>query len=157
MNQGYVFAVAGGIGVVAGLRTLMAPAAIAWAVRLGWINLHGSPFAFMESRFAVPIFSLLAIGELIADLLPTIPRRTAIAPLLARILSGGFCGACVCASAGQSLALGAAAGATGAVIGAFAGYETRRYLVKKRNIRDHFVALGEDAVAITLAWFFLSR
>jgi uncharacterized membrane protein len=157
MNPGYVFAVAGGIGVVAGLRTMMAPAAIAWAVRLAWMNLHDSPFAFMESRFAVPIFSLLAIGELIADLLPTIPRRTAVGPLLARILSGGFCGACVCASASQSLALGAAAGATGAVIGAFAGYEIRRRLVQKRNIRDLFVALGEDAVAITLAWFFLSR
>jgi uncharacterized membrane protein len=157
MNPGYVFALACGIGVVAGLRTLMAPAAIAWAVRLGWLNLHVSPFSFMESKLAVPIFSLLAVGELIADLLPMTPRRTALAPLLARISTGGFCGAGLCASASQSLMLGAAAGAGGALAGAFAGYEIRRRLVKKLHLRDFFVALCEDAVAISLAWLFVSR
>jgi len=157
MNPGYVFAVACGIGVVAGLRTFMAPAAIAWAVRLGWLNLHDSPFSFMESNLAVPIFSLLAIGELIADLLPMVPKRTAPAPLLARILSGGFCGACLCASASQSLILGAAAGALGALAGAFAGYQIRRRLVKKLHFRDFLVALCEDAVAVSLAWLFVAR
>lgn len=157
MNPGYVFAVASGIGVVAGLRTLMAPAAIAWAVRLGWVNLQGSPFSFMESNLAVAILSLLAMGELIADLLPMIPRRTALAPLLARISTGAFSGACLCASAGQSLTLGATAGAGGALAGAFAGYEIRRRLVKKLRVRDLFVALCEDAAAISLAWLFVSR
>ncbi len=30
------------IGVVAGLRSLTAPAVVSWAAFLGWINLHGT-------------------------------------------------------------------------------------------------------------------
>ena len=111
----------------------------------------------MESSIALTIFSLLALGELVADLLPQTPKRTDLAPLLARVVSGGFCGACLCASANKSLMIGAALGAAGGVIGAFAGYEIRRRLVLKLNIRDYFVALSEDLVALGLAWFFLSR
>jgi uncharacterized membrane protein len=151
----YLLALALGIGFVAGLRSLLAPAAVAWAVRLGWMNLHGSPFGFMESGFALATLSLLAMGELIADLFPNIPRRTAPLPLLARIVSGGFCGACLCASAHRSWLAGAGLGAVGAVIGAFAGYEIRTRLVLKFNIADRFVALCEDFVALSLASLFL--
>jgi uncharacterized membrane protein len=157
MATNYVFAFAFGIGVVAGLRSLLAPAAVAWAVRLGWLHLQGTLFGFMESLVAVAIFSLLAVGELVADLLPQIPKRTELAPLLARMLSGGFCGACLCASADKSLTIGAALGAAGGVMGAFAGYEIRRRLVSKLHIRDYFAALPEDVVALGLAWFFVSR
>ena len=146
-----------GIGLVAGLRSMLAPAAVAWAVRLGWLNLHDSPFAFMESNLALVGFSIAALGELVADLLPFVPRRTALAPLVARMFSGGFCGACLCVSANKSLAIGATLGVAGAVIGAFAGYETRKRLVTKLNIKDLFVALSEDAIALGLALFFVSR
>ncbi len=95
MNPNYLFAFAVGIGVVAGLRSLMAPAVVSWAAHLGWLNLHGSHLSFMESTLAAAIFSLLAIGELVADMLPKTPKRTAPAPLLARILMGGLCGACL--------------------------------------------------------------
>ena len=157
MAASYLFVFAFGIGVVTGLRSLLTPAAVAWAVRLGWLNLHGSPFAFMEWSIALAGLSLIALGELAADLLPAIPKRTALAPLLARMISGGFCGACLCASANRSLLIGAALGAVGGVIGAFAGYETRRRLVTKLNVKDYVVALSEDVVAIGLAWFFVSR
>lgn len=152
-----MFAFALGIGIVAGLRSLLAPAAVAWGVRLGWLNLHGSPFAFMESNLALVALSIMAIGELIADLVPSVPRRTALAPLLARMLSGGFCGACLFVSANRSLMIGAALGAAGAVVGAFTGYEIRRRLVAKLKIKDLFVALGEDLIALGGALFFVSR
>jgi uncharacterized membrane protein len=151
------FLFAAGLGVVAGLRSFLAPAAVAWAVRLGWLNLHGSPFAFMESNVALAGLSMAAMGELVADLFPAIPRRTAVMPLLARVLSGGFCGACLSAPANKSLAVGAAFGAAGAIIGAFAGYEIRKRLITKLNIKDVFVALSEDLVALGLALFFVSR
>jgi uncharacterized membrane protein len=151
----YLFALALGIGLVAGLRSLLAPAAVARAVRLGWMNLHGSPFAFIESTVALATFSILAAGELIADLFPNIPRRTAPLPLLARILSGGFCGACLCSAANRSSQVGAILGAVGALTGAFAGYEIRRRLVSKLGIADRFVALSEDLIAISLAAFSL--
>jgi uncharacterized membrane protein len=86
----YVFLLAIGIGIVAGLRSLTAPAAVAWGAHLNWLNLHGSPLAFMGSTAAVAIFSLLAIGELVADKLPMTPKRTAPAPLMVRIVIGGL-------------------------------------------------------------------
>ena len=73
MNYVFVFAI--GIGIVAGLRSLLPPAVVAWAAHFGWLNLHGSPLAFMGSTAAVAIFSIFAIGELIADKLPATPKR----------------------------------------------------------------------------------
>ena len=49
----------------------------------------------------------------------------ATVPLVARILMGGLCGACLCAASNQSLIIGAILGSVGGVIGAFAGYEIR--------------------------------
>jgi uncharacterized membrane protein len=157
MNSIYVYALAGGIGIVAGLRSLTAPAAVSWAAHLGWLNLGGSSLSFMGSKLAVVIFSILAIGELIADQLPQTPKRTAPVPLLARILMGGLCGACLCASAHQSLIIGVVLGGIGSVIGAFGGYEIRSRLVSKLNTKDIFVALFEDLIAIGLACFLVSR
>lgn len=157
MNTTYVLAFAFGIGIVAGLRSLLAPAAVNWAVYLGWLALPNSPLAFMGSTAAVATFSVLAIGELVADLLPIIPKRTALAPLLARILMGGLCGACLCVSASHSLPLGALLGGIGGVMGAFTGYEVRRRLVSSFKIKDFFVALFEDLIALGLAWLFVSR
>jgi uncharacterized membrane protein len=151
------FIVAFGIGFVAGLRAFTAPAVVSWAASLGWLNLRDSPVAFMASTWAVVIFSLLAIFELVGDLLPGTPKRTAPAPLAVRILVGGLCGACLFASTNQSLLIGAALGAIGAVIGAFAGYEIRKRLVAGLRIKDIFVAIPEDLIAIGLALFFVGR
>ena len=157
MTADFILFSAFGIGIVAGLRSLTAPAVVSWAVYLGWLNLHGSPLAFMGSIVTVAIFSLLALGELGADLSPRIPRRTAPGPLAGRLLMGGLCGASLCASAGQSLSIGALLGALGAVIGAFAGYEIRRRLVTGWNLRDVFVAVIEDLTAIGVACFLVTR
>jgi uncharacterized membrane protein len=153
----YILALAFGIGVVAGLRALTAPAAVAWAAHAGSLHLHDSLLAFMASTWAVVLFSALAIFELVGDLLPATPRRIAPAPLAARIISGGFCGACLCAAANQSLLLGAALGAIGAVVGAFAGYGLRKRLVTSLNVKDIFVAIPEDLIAIGFAWFLVTR
>lgn len=146
-----------GLGFASGLRALTPPAVLAWAAHFGWINLNNTPLAFMGSIVAAIIFSLLAIFELIGDVRPSTPKRTAAVPLTARIVMGGLCGACVCAAAHQSLVIGALLGAVTAVIGAFAGYEIRRRLVSALNIKDVFVALTEDLITIGLACFFVSR
>lgn len=155
MNSVFGFAL--GIGVVAGLRSLAPPAVVAWAAHLGWLNLSNSPLAFMGSTITVLIFSLLAVAELVGDLLPQTPKRTAPAPLAARILMGGLCGACLCAASNQSLFIGAILGAVGAVLGAFTGYEIRRRLVSALNIKDIFIALLEDLVTIGFAFLFVTR
>jgi len=153
----YVFVFAIGIGIVAGLRSLLAPAVVAWAAHFDLLNLNGSLLAFMGSRTAVAIFTIFAIGELVADKLPRTSKRTAFGPLLARILLGGLSGACLFAATGKSLIAGALLGGIGGVIGAFAGYEIRRRIVNNLHVKDIFVAICEDLVAIALAWLFVSR
>ena len=153
----YIFLLAFGIGVVTGLRSLTAPAVVAWATHLGWLNLRASPLAFMGSTIAVAIFSVLAFGELVADKLPWMSKRTAPAGLLARIVMGGLCGACVLTAAGKPLFAGALLGGAGGVAGAFLGYYVRRGLVTRLHIKDFIVAVCEDLLAISAALFIASR
>jgi len=154
MSTVFLFVI--GIGIVTGLRSLLPPAVVAWAAHFDLLNLHGSPLSFMGSRAAVAIFSIFAIGELIADKLPKTQKRTAFAPLLARILMGGLCGASLCAATGKSLLAGALLGGTGGLIGAFVGYAIRRYLVTNLHIKDFFVAICEDLVATVSACLLVS-
>lgn len=157
MSSSWICLSAIGIGVVAGLRSFTAPALVSWAVHLGWLDLRDSPLAFIGSTAAVVILAILAVGELLGDKWPGTPKRTALAPLAARIVSGGFCGACLFVAANQAWLGGAVAGGIGGLIGAFGGYEIRKRLVAGLRINDLVVALGEDLVAIGLAWFLVSR
>jgi uncharacterized membrane protein len=156
MDANIVFALAAGIGIVAGLRSLTAPAVVSWAAYLGWLTLGGSVLGFMGSVAAAVIFSLLALVEFVGDVLPTTPSRTSLVPLTARIVMGGLCGACLCVSAGQSLVAGAALGGIGGVIGAFGGYQARTRLGKALGVNDIFIAIAEDLVAIGLAYLMVS-
>ena len=156
MEANYVFVIAVGIGIVAGLRAMTAPALVSWAAHLGWRGLQGTPLAFMGSTIAVAVFSVGAIGEYVNDKLPKTASRTAPPQFIARIIMGGLCGACLCLSAGQSWLVGAVLGAIGAVIGTLGGYQARTRLVKGLNVKDIFVAIPEDLVAIGLAYFLVS-
>src|SRR5437899_8535059 len=113
MNSGFALLLAFGIGVVTGLRSMTAPAVVAWAAHLGWINLHGSSLSFMGSIWAVGIFTVLALVELVADQLPSTPSRTAPAGLSARIVTGALSGACLGIAGGARLWMGAGVGALG--------------------------------------------
>jgi len=148
-----VFLLALGIGFVAGLRSLIAPALVCWAAHLGWINLHNTPLAFMGSAVAVGIFTVLAIVELVGDVLPKTPPRTAPVGLIARIILGGLSGACIYAAGAATPLVGAVIGIVGAVIGTYAGYHIRRALVNGLKVNDILIAIPEDLIAIGLAYF----
>ena len=152
-----VIALSLAIGVVAGLRSLTAPAVVSWAAQWNWINLQNSHLAFLGSIRAAWILTALAVAELVSDKLPFTPARTKPGGLLARIATGGLCGAALCVTAGESVILGAILGAVGAVAGAFAGYELRHRLVTKRNASDLVIALIEDAVAIGGAFLIVGQ
>jgi uncharacterized membrane protein len=141
-----------GIGFCAGLRSMVTPALVAWAAHLDWLPLRGTPLGFMATPLMVGIFSLLAILELIADLRPSTPARTGAVGLIARIITGGLCGACIYEASGSSLAMGAVLGIAGALIGAYGGYYTRRGLVRGLNVKDALIAIPEDMIAIGLAY-----
>ena len=129
---------------------MTAPAVVAWAARLGWMRLSGSPLAFMGSRWAVIIFTVAALGEFVADLLPGTPPRTAAFPLTTRIVVGLLTGASVAVAGGFLLWVGLLGGAIGAIGGAFGGYRARVGLVRALHARDAAIAIPEDIVAVGL-------
>jgi uncharacterized membrane protein len=139
------------IGIVAGSRTMMAPAALAWGAWLGWIDLAPTWAAFLGSGWAVLILSALALGELVADQLPSTPSRKVPVQFGGRILSGAFSGAALGALAGGSV-LGLIAGVAGAVAGAFGGADLRGRLAAAFG-SDRPAALIEDAAAVALGLF----
>ncbi len=157
MNSSLALGLAFSIGVVAGLRSFTAPTVVAWAAHLGWINLNGSPLAFMGSAWAVGAFTILALVELVADKLPKTPSRTAPVGLCARIITGAVSGACLAVAGGATLWLGALAGAIGGIAGAFGGYHARVGLVRALRVPDFAVAIPEDLIAIGLGLFLASR
>jgi uncharacterized membrane protein len=134
------------LGCVCGLRSMTAPAVVAWGAHLGWLHLDGSLPAFFANKISLVIFSLFALAELIADKLPFTPPRTQAGPLGVRILFGAGCGAALCISAGASPLLGAVLGGLGSVAGAFAGYHYRRRF--SSMVPDLPLALLEDLVAV---------
>jgi len=144
------------IGLFAGLRSLTPPAAVAWAVHLGWLNLTRR-LSLIGSLPAVIILSVLAITEVIFDKLPNTPNRTAPTGLIARIVTGAFTGACVSLGGGRSALVGAALGVAGGIVGCFGGYHARARLVKSLRQPDFNIALVEDLIAIGGSLFIVSR
>jgi uncharacterized membrane protein len=133
------------IGVIAGLRAMVAPAAVSWAASLGWISLDGTWLAFMGYAWTPWIFTMLAAVELITDQLPSTPSRKVPQQFGARIASGALSGAVV--GAVSWLLLGAVIGVGGAIVGTLAGAELRKRLAEAFG-SDMLAASMEDAITI---------
>jgi uncharacterized membrane protein len=148
-----IYALALLIGVIAGLRTMMAPAAISWAAAQGTLNLEGSWLAWLGWRFTPWLLTLLALVELVTDQLPSTPSRTVPVQFGARIVLGGLSGAALGVPAGALFA-GLVLGVIGAVIGTYGGAALRARLAAAFG-SDRPAALLEDAIAIAGALFVL--
>jgi uncharacterized membrane protein len=142
------------IGIIAGLRSLTAPAAVSWAAQLGWLPLANTPLAFLGYPVTSYILTALAVGELITDQLPKTPSRKSPPGFIARIVTGGLCGAAF-GAAGGALIIGLVAGVAGAVVGTLGGYEARVRLARAVG-KDLPIALLEDAIAIGGAYLIVS-
>jgi uncharacterized membrane protein len=136
------------LGFLAGLRSMTPPAVVAWAAGFGWLQLGGTPLAFLGTAAARYVLGACMLGELIADKLPFTPSRTRLGPFAARIITGGLSGAALMAGSGHALGAGAAIGALGAVAGTLGGYRARTGLVRALQVPDFVVALAEDIVAV---------
>jgi uncharacterized membrane protein len=134
------------IGVIAGLRTMTAPAAVAWAAHFGRLDLSGTWLAFLGNVWVRWILTAFALVELVIDQLPSTPSRKMPLPFGARILTGSVSGAAI-GAAGGSWVGGLLAGAVGAVVGTLGGHAFRARLAAAFG-SDRPAALIEDAVAI---------
>jgi uncharacterized membrane protein len=128
-----------GLGFVAGLRTLTAPAAVMLA--------RGGIVGYILAAFA--------LGEYVVDALPGTRARTAFPSVVVRSLSGAFVGWTVATMHGGSHAVGALAGIIGALAGTYGGKAARLAAIVRIGAIP--AALAEDAVAIGLAAFLVTR
>jgi uncharacterized membrane protein len=122
-----------GIGAIAGLRSMTAPAIITRAIR---------------RKTAANIFAVLAAGELIADKLPKIPSRIKPGPLTARIISGALSAAALYSANNRPARYGALLGGAGALAGSFGGFGARRLIVQSLHVPDPVIAVAEDVLAV---------
>jgi uncharacterized membrane protein len=136
-------------GIVAGMRSMLAPCVVSWAVWEGILNVDATPLAFMGFRYTHIIFTVLAVGELIVDKLPMTPSRKAAGPFIGRVLSGALCGATIGAGRNAMVWM-AVLGAAGAVAGTLGGAAARAKLAAVFH-RDLPAALVEDFVAIVMS------
>jgi len=157
MTHALVLSLALLIGVVAGLRAFTAPAVLAWAAFLNWINLSGTWASWMGNWVTVAILTVVAVAELVSDKMPTRPSRKTAPQFLVRLAAGAFSGAVLGTAWGYRWG-GLGAGLVGAVIGTILGYEVRTRLVAANGGRDRPIALGEDlfAAAAGIAVAFLT-
>jgi len=147
MTHVLVLLVALGVGVVAGLRALMAPAVVSWAALLGWIGLDCTWVGWLANPVTVVILTVLALVELVTDQLPKTPSRKTPIQFATRLITGGFAGASLGTAFGYTIG-GLGAGVVGAVLGTLGGYEARKRLVAATGGRDLPIALLEDALAV---------
>lgn len=127
-----------GAGLIAGLRSLSAPAAVSAAL--------AEEYALAAQ--VAPALRVLAAGELVADKLPFMPARTAPVALAGRVLLGALAGAALAAAYRRSLLLGALIAGAAAIPSSYAGLALRSAAVERLGLPDPLVALVEDAVVV---------
>ena len=156
MTDAQVYAGAAVMGAVAGMRSISAPAIVAQLVRSGPLEASNRQLAFLSQSGTAKSIAAAAIGELIADKLPFMPKRTQAPSLVWRALSGALSGAAVCATKKRSAVAGALLGAAAAAGATYGTYELRRWVGKRFDLPDPVVAIVEDVLVAGCAAAVLS-
>lgn len=134
-----------GFGVIAGMRSSSPMALLSRHFsrhpapalqRSGWRRLCSKP--------AAGIFSLIALGELAVDKMPSTPDRIVLPGLVGRATAGAVAGAMLNKASEGKLPAAPLIAAAVALASTFASFYLRRELAKK--IPDKSVALIEDAI-----------
>jgi uncharacterized membrane protein len=138
-------------GAVAGMRSMTAPAVVSLKMkRIAKAEGLEHPTGLSGGRVSTAL-ALAALGELVADKLPRTMNRTAPSALIMRGVSGAFAGAALSGRERNNRIKGAVLGGLAAVGVAYGMYYLRAWLGRKSGVPDAVLAIGEDAVALTLA------
>lgn len=136
------------LGIIAGLRAVMALAAISWAAWLGNLDLSQTWLSFLGFEWTPWIISAASVAELVNDKLPGTPSRKTVPQFAVRIVAGGISGVAVALPTGNWIA-GLLIGVLGAVLGTLGGSKLRAVLASALH-KDLPAALLEDALALLL-------
>jgi len=144
------------MGATAGMRSLAAPAIVSHLAKAGHLPLEHARIGFLGRPSTAKTMAVLAVGEVIADKLPFIPKRTKAPSLIARTVSGALSGAAIASSKKRSGILGALLGAAGAIAATYGVYALRKAAGEKLRIPDPIVAVLEDATVAGCGYLMLS-
>lgn len=142
---------AAGVGALAGMRSLSAPALLSHeSARGGRRTGSGAAARLFSSRAASRALGILAAGEMAADKTRWIPSRIDPLPLAGRALFGALGGALVASRRGGSRLAPALLGAAVAVGAAAAMYTLRRLARQRLPLPDAALGLVEDGLVVAL-------
>jgi len=145
-------AAAAGIGVLAGMRSLAAPATVSQRLsRDGLTHRSPAPLRAFGSRRTARALKALAVAEMGADKLPFMPDRTSPPVLAWRMLSGALCGAALASWQRDSALLGALIGAAAAGAASYGLLAARKALSRSRPLALAS-GLAEDALVAGGYW-----
>lgn len=150
-RRGGVALTAAGLGLVAGMRSMSAPALLAGhLVEHRRRRREGVASRLLASPGRCRLLRLLAAGEMVADKMPFIPARTEPMPLAGRAAMGALCGAALAEHRGGARAGAAVLGAAAAVAATFAAYHLRRAAGQRLALPDAMLGVAEDALVVGL-------
>ena len=138
-----------GLGVIAGMRSLSAPAlASHYLAKDQSSELENSPLKFLQSPQVADVLKLLAAGEMVGDKIPGAPNRINTASLFARGLSGALVGAALFKANKGNMAVGGLLGSAAAVAGTYGSFYLRKGTHHLSGIADPILGLLEDALMV---------
>ncbi|HLT46742.1 MAG TPA: DUF4126 family protein [Rubricoccaceae bacterium] len=140
---------AAGLGAVAGLRSMAAPALLSRRLARARGRGRNAAARLLGSPWAVRMLPAFALGELVADKLPVTPARTEPTSLAGRVGSGALCGAAVAGWSGGPAVSAALVGAAAALGSSFLAYHLRKAAGESTGVPDPLLGLTEDALAYT--------
>ncbi|RTQ45893.1 DUF4126 domain-containing protein [Hymenobacter gummosus] len=146
-----------GLGAVAGMRSMTAPALLSTALhhhpsgRLAY-----SALSWLQSGGAARALQLMAGAEMAGDKLPNAPDRTVLPVLAGRALSGALVGAVLYKTNRGNLLTGAVVGSLGAVAGSFAALYLRKLADQRTALKEPWTGFVEDALTLAAGKALLS-
>ncbi len=146
MRRSYVPAV--GIGIIAGMRSLAAPALVGRYLKNENESSLGTVGSFLTSGVVSRALQASAAAEMVADKSSLLPDRTRWPSLALRVVAGGVAGSVVAGTAGESRLVGGLLAAGAAVGATFAAFYLRRALKDRLHLSDRLLGAAEDSIAV---------
>lgn len=156
-NESTLLAQAIGLGAIAGMRSMAAPALVSHHLAHDHSESLGRPFSLVGSPTVATLLKFPALGEMVLDKLPIVPSRIELPPLLGRIGSGALVGATLYRTHGRNLLVGALVGGLAALASTYLIYHLRRVAGERLNVPDGVLGAVEDAVVLGGGLAFLKQ
>ncbi|WP_375755232.1 DUF4126 family protein [Corallococcus exercitus] len=141
---------AAGFGVLAGMRSMTAPAFLTRELSRNPTRALKRSLPGLTSKKVAQRLGFLALGELVADKSSKTPARIAFPPLTGRILAGAISGAAVSRDRKGAKLGYALVGAAAAIASSYVFYGLRRFVTHRLRVPNLAAGLVEDGLTMAL-------